>query len=104
MLPRPVSPSGCVFGLYTTALRPDTVAGSGFPASIKLPSRSSDGVIKDARNRHDVSADGIEVSGLIATSAASHPVVGDSVDVEFTLRNVGSEAVALDDAFAGART
>ena len=73
-------------------------------ASINLPSPSSDGVIKDARDRRDVSPDGIEVSGLVATSAESHPVVGDSVEVEFTLRNVGSETVALDDAFVGVRT
>jgi hypothetical protein len=73
-------------------------------AAINLPPPSPDGVIKDARNRRDVSPDGIEVSRLIATSAESHPAVGDSVDVEFTLRNVGSEAVALDDAFVGVRT
>jgi hypothetical protein len=79
---------------------PETVSA----ASIDLPARSPDGVIKDARNRRDVSPDRIEVSGLVATSAKSHPVVGDSVDVEFTLRNVASEAVALDDAFVGVRT
>jgi hypothetical protein len=73
-------------------------------ASIDLPSPPPDGIIKDARNRRDASPAGIEVSGLIATSAGSHPGLGDSIDVEFTLRNVGSEAVALEDAFVGVRT
>jgi hypothetical protein len=91
---------------FVQALRSDETRSSEAvsAASINLPSPSSDGVIKDARNRRDVSPDGIEVSGLMATSAESHPVVGDIVDVEFTLRNVGSEAVALDDAFVGVRT
>lgn len=85
---------------------------TGSPASVKLssasasssPSPSPEGVIHDARKRHDVSPDGIDVSGLIGTSAKSHPAVGDSIEVEFTLRNVGSTAVKLDETFVGVRT
>jgi hypothetical protein len=107
---------------FSQALRSDKTRSpeTGSPASIKLssasaspsasisssssPSPSPEGVIHDARNRHDVSPDGLEVSGLIGTSAKSHPVVGDSIEVEFTLRNVGSTAVKLDETFVGVRT
>jgi hypothetical protein len=94
---------------FSQSLRSDETGSpeTASAASINLPpspSPSPDGVIKDARNRRDVSPDDIEVSGLLATSVESHPVVGDSIDVEFKLRNVGSEAVALDDAFVGVRT
>jgi hypothetical protein len=77
---------------------------TGAAASIKLPSPSPEGVIHDARDRRDVSPEGIEVSGLTATSADSDLAVGDSIEVEFTLRNVGSSPVTLDDAFVGVRT
>ena len=105
---------------FSEALRSDKTRPpeTGSPASIKLssaspsdppspsasPSPPRDGVIHDARNRHDNSPDGLQVSGLIATSAKSHPAVGDSIEVEFTLRNVGSTAVNLDDTFVGVRT
>lgn len=74
------------------------------PSPSQTASPSPEGVLHDARDRHDLSPDGIEVSGLIAKSAESHPGVGDSIEVEFTLRNVGSSAVKLDDAFVGVRT
>jgi hypothetical protein len=77
---------------------------TGAAASMRLSSPSPDGVIHDARDRRDVSPDGIEVSGLVATSAQSHPAVGDGIEVEFTLRNVGSDAVTLNDTFVGVRT
>ena len=105
---------------FSQALRADKTRPpeAGSPASVNLsaappsdspsppasPSPPRDGVIHDARNRHDHSPDGLEVSGLIATSAKSHPAIGDSIDVEFTLRNVGSTAVNIDDTFVGVRT
>jgi hypothetical protein len=105
---------------FSQALRSDKARPpeTGSPASVKLssaspsdspspsalPSPQREGVIHDARNRHDDSPDGLEVSGLIATSAKSHPAVGDSIEVEFTLRNVGSTAVNLDETFVGVRT
>lgn len=91
---------------FVQNLRSDETRSPGAvsAAAFDLPSPSPDGVLEDARDRRDVSPDGIEVSGLMATSAGSRPGVGDSVDVEFTLRNVGQEAIALDDAFVGVRT
>jgi hypothetical protein len=105
---------------FSQALRSDktTPPETGSPASLKLsaasppdstspaasPSPPRDGVIHDARNRRDHSPDGLELSGLIARSAKSRPAVGDSIEVEFTLRNVGSKAVNLDDTFVGVRT
>ena len=60
--------------------------------------------VHDARDRTDVSRDGLEVSGLVATADASEPAVGDSIEVEFTLRNAGADAISLTDAFVGVRT
>jgi hypothetical protein len=90
---------------FTEALRSDvaslpearTSAATGHAAP------ASGGTLHDARDRTDVSRDGLEVSGLLATSDGAGPAVGDSVQVEFTLRNAGAEAISLSDAFVGVR-
>jgi hypothetical protein len=59
--------------------------------------------LHDMRDQTDVSPDDIEVSGFIATADEEPPAVGDGIEVEFTLRNAGTDAVTLTDAFVGAR-
>jgi hypothetical protein len=73
-------------------------------ASIDDSAATSGSAVHDARDRTDVSRDGLEVSGLLATADGSQPAVGDSIEVEFTLRNAGADAISLADAFVGVRT
>jgi hypothetical protein len=73
-------------------------------ASIDDSAAASRSAVHDARDRTDVSPDGVEVSGLLATTDGSQPAVGDSIEVEFTLRNAGAEPISLTDAFVGVRT
>jgi len=73
-------------------------------ASVDDSAAASAGTVHDARDRTDVSRDGLEVSGLLATADESEPAVGDSIDVQFTLRNAGADAISLTDAFVGVRT
>ena len=58
---------------------------------------ASGGPVHDARDETAVSPDGLEVSGLLSTSDGAEPAV------EFTLRNAGTRALSLDDAFVGVR-
>ena len=91
---------------FAEALRAEdrTPQGAIRAASIGDPPPARAGTIHDARDRTDISPDDIEVSGLIATAARSELAVGDSIEVEFMLRNAGSRPVALADAFVGVRT
>jgi hypothetical protein len=50
-----------------------------------------------------VSTDGIEVSGLLAAGERKPPVVGDRIEIQFSLENVGSGAVTFEETFIGAR-
>jgi hypothetical protein len=50
-----------------------------------------------------VSADGIEVSGLLATAERKPPVVGDRIEIQFSLENAGSGARTFEEAFIGGR-
>ena len=50
-----------------------------------------------------VSTDEIELSRLLATGEHTEPEVGDQIEIGFSLKNVGSEPVTLDETFIGAR-
>jgi len=81
-------------------------AGPGDAASDSPPSGPSpaprEGVIWRDGERN-VSKDGIEVSGLLARGERPRAAVGDRIRIQFRLRNVGSSAVALEEAFVAAR-
>jgi hypothetical protein len=51
----------------------------------------------------DVSPEKIELSRLRATGEHSDPEVGDQIEINFSLKNVGSESVTFADTFIGAR-
>jgi hypothetical protein len=90
---------------FTEALRSDAapLPGVRTSASAGHAAAAPGGTVHDARGETAVSPDGLEVSGLLATSDGADPAVGDSVEVEFTLRNAGAEATSLEDAFVGVR-
>ena len=90
---------------FTEALRSDAapLPGVRTSASIGHAAAAPGGSLHDARGETAVSPEGLEVSGLLATSDGADPAVGDSVEVEFTLRNAGADAISLDDAFVGVR-
>lgn len=56
-----------------------------------------------ADSERDVSDHGIEVSGLRASGEHSKPEAGDRITIRFSLRNVGSSAVAFEETFIAAR-
>lgn len=49
------------------------------------------------------SNDGIEVSGLLVTGERNPPAIGDRIRIQFSLENVGSNAVTFEETFIGAR-
>lgn len=91
---------------FSEALRSDAapLPQASVAATIDDSAATSGSIVHDARGRSDVSRDGLEVSGLIATTDGARAAVGDSVQVAFTLRNAGAEAISLTDAFIGVRT
>jgi hypothetical protein len=91
---------------FSEALRSDAapLPDARIAASTGDSAAVSGSTVHDARDRLAVSRDGLEVSGLLATTDGSEPAVGDSIEVAFTLRNAGTDAVSLTDAFVGVRT
>jgi len=63
---------------------------------------SSEGEIYSDTEPH-VSPDEIELSRLLATGELTEPEVGDRIEIEFSLKNVGSEPVTLEETFIAAR-
>jgi hypothetical protein len=63
---------------------------------------SSEGEIYSDTEAH-VSPHEIELSGLLATGEHTEPEVGDRIEIDFSLKNVGSEPVTLDETFIAAR-
>jgi len=63
---------------------------------------SSEGEIHSDTQPH-VSPDKIELSRLLATGEHTEPEVGDRIEIDFSLKNVGSEPVTLDETFIAAR-
>jgi hypothetical protein len=90
---------------FSEALRSDAapLPGVRTSAAIGHAPAPSGGTVHDARGETAVSPDGLELSGLLATSDGADPAAGDDIEVEFTLRNAGHGAIALDDAFVGVR-
>jgi hypothetical protein len=63
---------------------------------------SSEGEIYSDTEPH-VSPDEIELSRLLATGEHTEPEIGDRIEIDFSLKNVGSESVTLDETFIAAR-
>jgi hypothetical protein len=63
---------------------------------------SSEGEIYSDTEPH-VSPDKVELSRLLATGEHTEPEVGDRIEIDFSLKNVGSEPVTLDETFIAAR-
>ena len=78
------------------------VAIGAFILAGRDQSNSSEGEIHSDTEPY-VSKDEIELSGLRATSEHTDPEVGDQIEINFSLKNVGSESVTFGETFIGAR-
>ncbi len=76
--------------------------GVGVAAVILSGSSESGGELYSDSEAH-VSPEGIEVSDLRATADHDPAEVGDEIQVDFSLKNVGSEPVRFDETFVGTR-
>lgn len=75
--------------------------GAAAEPAASSPPASQQTVFEDSAPH--ASQDGIEVSGLLATSEHADVSVGDRITIQFSLRNAGSEAATFEYAFIAAR-
>jgi hypothetical protein len=78
-----------------------TPTGAAARPSVTSSPASKPTVFED-RAPH-ISRDGLEVSGLVATSERADVSVGDRITIQFSLRNAASKTATLDYAFIAAR-
>jgi hypothetical protein len=100
--------TSAVFGLLLllpfvlTVVNGQTEKGARSSSGLTPPREQRTGGI-EIDTEPDTTPDGIRITGLAVTVRNDPPRVGDTVTVDYSLTNVGSQPIRMDSTFVGAR-